>query len=370
MSIPRAKPLKTKAPEALRAPKRLRRIADLEAAGLLPAGASEQAAYTNLAAHMDIAITPEVLAQMENGPDAQAIARQYVPDLRELDVTPQERADPIGDGAHSLVKGIVHRYPDRVLLKITPVCAVYCRYCFRKEMIGAGAEHLNEAELEAALAYIESHPKIWEVILTGGDPLILTPRRLGAVLDRLQAAPHVQVLRLHSRIPIASPQTITDTMLGVLQNRPKPITLIVHINHPQEITKSVEKSLRDLRAAGVMLLSQSVLLRGVNDDPDILAALFRSLLARGVKPYYLHHPDLARGTSHFRVSIRRGQEIMRALQGRVSGLCLPSYVLDIPGGYGKVPINHAYLRGADGSYRVEDYKGRIHAYPPDEAEEA
>jgi lysine 2,3-aminomutase len=361
-SIPLKVNLKVKDAAVLTAPKRLRNLEDLEGAGLLPAGTSSQDDYKEVAQAYDIAVTDHV-AQIIDDPHG-PIGRQYIPSPEELKITPEERADPIGDNAHSPVKGIVHRYPDRVLLKITNICAVYCRYCFRREMIGAGSDSgLAQAELDAALDYIEAHPQIWEVILTGGDPLVLSARRLKSLLDRLSAIDHVKVIRIHSRVPIASPNSVNETMLSVLKSVGKPIYLVLHINHPQEITDKIKKTVDNLRKTGCTLLSQSVLLKGVNDDAYTLETLFRALVSLHIKPYYLHHPDLASGTSHFRMSLAQGQEIMKELQGRLSGLCIPTYVLDIPGGYGKIPVSYNYIRAEDeGVYTLEDYQGGIHSY--------
>ncbi|MCB9977234.1 MAG: lysine-2,3-aminomutase-like protein [Rhodospirillales bacterium] len=340
-------------------------VSDLKQAGLLPGCDSH--AYEDLAGRYAVGVNAQVertLAGTDN-PLLDPVGRQYLPSPEELKVLPEELGDPIGDLPHSPVKGIVHRYPDRVLLKISNICAVYCRYCFRREMVGPGQDVFSDDDLEVALAYIEATPAIWEVILTGGDPLVLSARRLEDVLSRLNRISHVQVVRIHSRVPVADPQRITDTICNVLKSSGRPIYLVIHINHAQEITPEVEVALAQLRAAGCSLLSQSVLLKGVNDDPAVLESLFRRLIGLHVKPYYLHHPDLAVGTGHFRVTIERGREIMRALQGRLSGICLPRYVLDIPGGYGKVPVEHSYAVLLDeGRYVVEDIDGNLHFYPP------
>ncbi len=294
------------------------------------------------------------------------VAKQYLPQETERKILPVERRDPIGDDVHTPVKGIVHRYPDRVLFKVANACAVYCRYCFRKEMIGPGTKGLSQDEINAALQYIRSHNDIWEVILTGGDPLVLSPRQLSAIIDNLCAIPHVQVVRIHTRVPVADPQRVTEELCTAL-NREKAVYVAIHINHAQEITDDVRRALKSLHAAGCVLLSQSVLLKGVNDDAQTLENLFRELTALRVKPYYLHHPDLAPGTSHFRGSIKRGQQIMKELLGRLSGIAQPTYMLDIPGGFGKVPLTPNYLNEIDdGLYMAEDYQGCTHHYPPKE----
>lgn len=290
------------------------------------------------------------------------MARQYQPDIRELLRTPQELDDPIGDNVHTPVQGIVHRYPDRVLFKPVHVCAVYCRFCFRREMVGPGQKGLTEEEIDAAIAYIVKHREIWEVILTGGDPLILSPRRLQQLLDRLCAIDHVQVIRIHTRVPVAEPARVTSDLCATLQ-RDKAVYVSLHINHVQEITPAVKTAITMLRDADCVLISQSVLLRGVNDDPKVLEDLFRALVSLRVKPYYLHHPDRAPGTSHFRLNIDQGQAIYGALQGKISGLCIPHYMLDIPSGFGKIPVGQTWVQqNADGDYHVMDIQGAQHFY--------
>ncbi|MDH5722597.1 MAG: lysine-2,3-aminomutase-like protein [Alphaproteobacteria bacterium] len=317
--------------------------------------------YRQIESRYDIGLSPNVLAAIKEKSDPVAV--QYVPSLKELELTESDLSDPIGDNAHSPVKGIVHRYPDRALLKIADHCAVYCRYCFRREMIGKNADGLSVEDLDNALEYIRSAPHIWEVILTGGDPLILSPRRLKPVFKALEKIEHVKTIRIHSRIPIADPDRITEELLAVLSNVTKPLYMVVHINHAQEITRETERAIADLRQANCVMLSQSVLLKGVNDNVDALESLFRKLIEQGIKPYYLYHPDKANGTGHFRVPLEKGKELMKQLRGRLSGICLPDYMLDIPGGHGKVPVGHDYVGGCeDGIYRVEDYKGNMHDY--------
>jgi lysine 2,3-aminomutase len=323
--------------------------------GLIEAADCE--ALDRVAERYAIAVTPHLADLIDRDDSHDPIARQFLPDIRELNSTPDEMADPIGDETHSPVKGIVHRYPDRVLLKALHACPVYCRFCFRREQVGPGGAVLSESELEAAIDYVRSHPAIWEVILTGGDPLMLSPRRLSRILDALEAIPHVATLRIHSRVPVADPARIGPAMLAAL-NRRKPLWIAIHANHPRELTAEFDDAGEKLRRAGATLLGQTVLLRGVNDDPAILEALFRAMVARRIKPYYLHHPDLAPGTAHFRLPIAEGQAIMRTLRGRLSGLAQPTYVLDIPGGAGKVPIGPNMVE-AEG---IRDSFGQIHPY--------
>jgi lysine 2,3-aminomutase len=307
-------------------------------------------------------VTPAVRATIRGGAD-DPVARQYLFDARELHTRADELEDPIGDAAHSPVPGIVHRYPDRALLMPVQSCAAYCRYCFRRESVGTGKNILAPEKLEAALAYIAGTPALREIILSGGDPLVLSARRMAALLQRLAAIPHLDVLRIHTRVPLADPARVTPALCRALARCEKPVYVVLHVNHAQELSQEAEAAIRRLHRAGCVLLSQSVLLRGVNDDADTLAALLRRLVALKVKPYYLHHPDRAPGTAHFRVSIARGQEIVRQLRGRVSGLCQPTYMLDIPGGHGKVPLTPCHLDGdAQSGYVIEDIHGRSHAY--------
>ncbi len=345
------------------APKTLRHLSDLEEAGLTLT--EKRAALEKVASQYAVAITPAMAELIDRTDPNDPMARQFVPDMAELEIRPEERADPIGDDAHSPVEGIVHRYPDRVLLKLTHVCAVYCRFCFRREMIGPDAAPLTPKQLDDALGYIATHPEIWEVVLTGGDPLVLSARRLKQVMSRLAAIPHVKVIRVHSRVPAVDPVRVTPELVRALKANGKATYVVLHANHARELTEAAREACARLVDAGIPMLSQSVLLAGVNDDPQTLGALMRALVECRIKPYYLHHGDLAPGTSHLRISIERGQDLMRALRGRLSGLCQPTYVLDIPGGYGKSPIGPGYLsKDAAGTTQIEDFKGGLHRYPP------
>jgi lysine 2,3-aminomutase len=341
------------------ASKTLRTLSELAAAQLV--GPDRLAALEQIAARYAVAITPAMADLIDPSDRNDPIARQFVPDGRELESQPEEMTDPIGDEAHSPVEGIVHRYPDRVLLKLINACAVYCRFCFRREMVGPGRGGLSRAALAAALDYIRTAPQIWEVILTGGDPLVLSPRRLKEVMMRLAAIDHVKVIRVHTRVPVAAPERVSPALVRALRGT-KATFVVLHANHPRELTERARAAIARLIDAGIPMLSQSVLLRGVNDDVETLGALLRTLVECRIKPYYLHHADLAPGTAHWRTTIAEGQSLMRALHGRYSGLCQPAYVLDILGGYGKSPIGPSYL-SADWS-TIEDFNGQRHAYPP------
>ncbi len=327
-----------------------------DAAGLIAAGFArpqDRAALDRVGERYAVALPPALAALIRHPDDP--VGRQFLPHPDELLTAPHERADPIGDDALSPVPGIVHRYPDRALLKPLLVCPVYCRFCFRREHVGPGGGLLTDAQLAAALDWLRGHPAVGEVILTGGDPLLLSPRRLGAILAALDAIRHVHTLRIHTRVPVADPAMLL-ALAPVLATR-KPLWLVVHANHASELTDEAVAALRAVGRQGVPLLGQSVLLRGVNDSAEALEALFRAMLAARIKPYYLHQLDPAPGTARFHVPVAEGQALLAALRGRVSGLAWPTYVLDIPGGHGKVPVGPVYLDGA----AVRDPSGRAHA---------
>jgi lysine 2,3-aminomutase len=342
--------------------KSLHRVAELADAGLI--GGEQIAALQQVAARYAVAITPAIAGLIEETDPDDPIARQFVPDARELHAEPGESGDPIGDDAFCPVEGIVHRYPDRVLLKIVNACAAYCRFCFRREKVGPGRGALSPRALATALDYIGSHPQIWEVILTGGDPLVLSARRLAAVVREVAAIAHVKVLRVHTRVPAAAPQRVSPALVRALRVPGMATYVVLHVNHPRELSQAARAACARFVDAGIPMLSQSVLLAGVNDNVETLGALMRALVECRIKPYYLHHADMAPGTAHFRTSIADGQTLMRALHGRYSGLCQPAYVLDIPGGYGKSPIGPNYLTAEGAGTMIEDFNGCMHRYPP------
>jgi lysine 2,3-aminomutase len=335
---------------------------DLADAGLV--SRQRAAAIEAVGTRYAVAVTPAMAELIDVADADDPIARQFVPDVRELERHPSEDADPIGDGLKSPVPGIVHRYPDRVLLKLVSVCPVYCRFCFRREMVGPGkTAALSETDLATALTYIRNHPEIWEVILTGGDPLILSPRRVAEVTSALDDIEHVKIIRWHSRVPAVAPERVTPALVAALRSASKTVYVALHANHPRELTDAARAACRHMVDAGIAMVSQSVLLRGVNDDVQTLEALMRGFVEMRVKPYYLHHGDLAPGTAHLRTTIDEGQALMRALRARLSGLALPTYVLDIPGAHGKVPVGSAFVqRTSLGCYSVEDRHGGVHVY--------
>lgn len=343
-------------------PRTLTSLDDLIDAGLLaPARADE---LQDVAARYSVAVTPEVAALIDRADSHDPIARQFLPDAREAVTLPQERADPIGDDAHSPLPGLVHRYPDRVLLKLLSVCPVYCRFCFRRETVGRGkGDLLPEREVSAALDYIDAHPQIFEVILTGGDPLMLSARRLASVSRRLADMPHVRLLRVHTRAPTVAPELVSRDRLAALRESGKTLYVALHVNHARELTDAARISIARLREAGAILLSQTVLLNGVNDSAPVLERLMRELALLGVRPYYLHHPDLAPGTAHFRLGLESGRRIYAELAQRLTSVATPAYVLDIPGGFGKARIAEgAAAPDGQGGWIILDRNGGKQPY--------
>jgi len=358
----------------------VRTVKQLLLAGLIKP--EEKSLIEEVEKQFALSITPQVIDLIhsditdntDNNSLDDPILKQFLPSSEELNIKARELIDPIGDNLNSPVKGIVHQYPDRCLLMPVMVCPVYCRFCFRREQV-AKTKGLSKAELDNAYRYIQEHKEIWEVILTGGDPLILKPKVLSEILKSLVAIPHVEVIRIHTRVPAVQSDKITDEMLNVLKTE-KPLYVLLHSNHPNEFTPIVKETCARIVDKGIPMLSQTVLLKGINDNEETLGELMRTFVKNRIKPFYLHHPDLAKGTSHFRVSIAKGQKLMRYLRGRFSGLCQPTYVLSIPGGYGKAPIQDSYIHSVSSMstaslgkceesyecYDIEDYNGVTHRY--------
>jgi lysine 2,3-aminomutase len=333
----------------------------------LPPRDLEQVAQSDLALvehKYAVAVSPHLLSLVDPLDPNDPIARQFLPSLEELNTLPEELADPIGDTVHSPVAGIVHRHPDRVLFKVVAACPVYCRFCFRRESIGPGkANALSSQDFESALAYIAAHPKIWEVILTGGDPFILSPRRVAEISQALAAIAHVKLIRWHTRVPVTDPDRVTDALVAGLHAPGATTFVAVHANHPREFAPEAKLAIARLVDGGVPLVSQSVLLKGVNDRIETLDTLMRTFLENRIKPYYLHHPDLAPGTSHFRLTIDEGLALVEQLRLRLSGLAMPTYMLDLPGGYGKVPLESRNVEKTAQGWRIRDGRGVWHDYP-------
>lgn len=299
---------------------------------------NENEDLSSVADHFQIRVSPTMQNILHNDIN-DPIYQQFIPSIQESIILDDEVNDPIGDIPYTPITGIVHRYTDRALLKVTQLCAVYCRFCFRKEMIGQNGESMSQNELDGAFDYIKNHTELWEIILTGGDPLILSINRLTNILMRLADIEHIQNIRIHTRIPIVSPEMITDDLLHLfteLQNKNKSITIVIHANHANELTDEAAKAIKRLQRNGIMLLSQSVMLKGINDNFETLEQLMRRFIAIGIKPYYLHQLDFARGTSHFRVPEEKAVSLIRELRLKLSGICVPVLIQEIP--HGKKPL--------------------------------
>jgi lysine 2,3-aminomutase len=336
----------------------VRRAEDLDALPIDPGQRSPQAER-----RYNVRIPRHYLELIDWDDPRDPVRLQSIPAGEELEWDPRELADPIGDHAHGAVPRLTHRYPDRVLLHPTYQCAIYCRHCFRKEALDDAADQYTENQLQPAFEYITAHEEIREVILTGGDPLVLSNARLAELRGRLELIPHLRMLRVHTRLPVVHPARITDELVDALRGRLM-VCVVTHFNHPNEIAGDAVRAAALLRGAGFLLLNQTVLLKGLNDDVETLRTLFQELVyTLGIKPYYLHHCDLARGLTHMRTTIDRGLELMRGLRGHLSGICLPEYVLDLPGGYGKIPLGPSYTRGRDGhDWTFESYRGQVCRY--------
>jgi lysine 2,3-aminomutase len=313
----------------------LRSPQDLARAGLVAVGAMP--ALEAVAARYATAITPAMAAIINPDDPADPIGLQYIPDPAELLTAPHELEDPTADAPFTPVKGVVHRYPDRALLKPLLACPVYCRFCFRREKVGPDGGLLTEAELQQALAWFEANAAIREVILTGGDPLMLSARRLGEILGRLAGMAHIETLRIHTRVPVADPARVTGALVAAMRQT-KPVFIAVHANHAREFTPDAALALARLAEAGVPLLGQTVLLRGVNDDAATMEAMLRAMIRNRIKPYYLHSLDPAPGTARFQVPEAEGLLLMAELRGRLPGHALPLFVRETPMGGGKKPV--------------------------------
>lgn len=323
-----------------------------------------------------LAITPYFFNLIDrNDPDC-PIRKQVIPRVDEMQYAAEEMLDSLGEDSHSPVPGLVHRYPDRVLFLVTDRCAAYCRYCTRSRLVSNAQHYDFHPEYEQALRYIEAHPEVRDVLLSGGDPLLLSDRKLEHLLARLRAIKHVEFIRIGSRIPVFLPQRITPELCDIFKKY-GPVWMSIHVNHPKECTQELKDACERLSFAGVPLGNQSVLLNGVNDDADVMKALVHRLLRMRVRPYYIYQMDLITGGSHFKVDVRKGIEIIKALRGHTTGYAVPQYVIDAPGGGGKVPINPEYLEKiTDDEVVFRNYEGKRFRYPlkstllPNPADEA
>ncbi|MES2439406.1 MAG: KamA family radical SAM protein [Verrucomicrobiota bacterium] len=327
-------------------------LTDVERAGVLLAGNK-----------LAMSITPHFFNLIDRDDPDCPIRRQVIPRIEEGWTAPEEMADPCGEDSHMPVPGLVHRYPDRVLFLVTDRCASYCRYCTRSRVVsGVGEQHL-EMNWEAAFKYLEQHTEVRDVLLSGGDPLLLSDSILDRLLTRLRSIPHIQFVRIGSRIPIFLPQRITPELCTMLKKH-HPLFISVHTNHPRELTTEVRDALGRLADAGIPLGNQSVLLRGVNDSVDVQKALVHKLLMCRVRPYYLYQCDLITGSSHLRTSVAEGVSIIEGLRGHTTGYAVPQFVIDGPGGGGKIPINPNYVvDSAAGKVTLRNFEGEIFEYP-------
>lgn len=341
------------------------RIASLEQLQkFLPALTPEESAGAQLANHkLALGITPYFFNLIDAADENCPIRRQVVPRLEETHTAPWEMSDPCGEDAHSPVPGLVHRYPDRVLFLVTDRCASYCRYCTRSRLVSNASGYDFHPEFDRQIAYIAGHPEVRDVLLSGGDPLLLNDEKLEDLLSRLRAIPHVEFLRIGTRIPIFLPQRITPDFCVMLKQF-HPLFISVHVNHPRELTTEARDALGRLADAGIPLGNQSVLLKNVNDHTDVMTALVQKLLMCRVKPYYLYQCDLISGSAHLRAPVAKGLEIMENLRGYTTGYAVPTYVIDAPGGGGKVPINPEYVlcRNA-GRVLIRNFEGKVFEYP-------
>ncbi|MDI7259902.1 MAG: lysine 2,3-aminomutase [Thermodesulfobacteriota bacterium] len=310
-----------------------------------------------------LAVTPYFVGLMDPANPNCPIRRQAIPRIEERHLSKNDMVDPCGEDKDSPLPGLVHRYPDRVLLLVTDQCAVYCRYCTRRRLVGCTEQSITQGNFEEVLKYLKSHRKVRDVLLSGGDPLLLENERLEEILSRLRTIPHIELLRIGTRVPVTLPQRITSGLVKMLKKY-HPIMMSIHFTHPKEITDAVRKACNDLADGGIPLGSQTVLLKGINDKPNIMKKLVHELLKIRVRPYYIYQCDLATGTEHFRTSIATGIQIIEKLRGYTTGYAIPTYVVDAPGGGGKIPVEPAYLvsRGK-GKVVLRNYEGKIYEYP-------
>jgi lysine 2,3-aminomutase len=317
---------------------------------------------------LPLRITPYYLSLVDPRDASCPIRRQCVPDAREDDAVPGDLADPLGEVAHEVAPHLVQRYPDRVLLVATDQCAVYCRFCTRSRIVGSGEGPVPADALDPALTWLRKHPEVRDVIVSGGDPLAMATGRIASLVAAVREIPSVETIRLATRVPVTLPMRITHELLAALRPH-HPLWVMTHFNHPKELTRDSLAACTLLADAGFPVMNQTVLLAGINDRPDVLEALFRGLVRARVRPYYLLQADPVRGTGHLRTPLHRGVELMAALQGRLSGIALPKFICDTPGGLGKVPLGPNYLVAqSSGKTTLRTFRGQEVTYldPPSE----
>jgi lysine 2,3-aminomutase len=311
---------------------------------------------------MATAITPYFAKLMDRNDSNCPIRRQAIPTMAEFHLSPADLFDPCAEDENSPVHGLVHRYPDRVLLLVTDKCAVYCRYCTRRRMVGSSEKCITQEELDEAVAYIQATKKIRDVLISGGDPLLFEDDHLESILAKVRKVPHVEIIRIGTRVPVTLPQRITPSLTSMLKKY-HPLWISIHFSHPKEITKEVRRACAMLAEAGIPLGSQTVLLRGINDRPVVMKRLMHELLKIRVRPYYIYQCDLAMGTEHFRTPIAVGINIIEKLRGHTTGYAVPSFVIDAPGGGGKIPVGPTYMISQDkGKMVLRNYQGKVFEY--------
>lgn len=325
--------------------------------------AEERAGCAHANTKLAMAITPYFFNLIDREDPNCPIRKQVIPREGEMTVGQEEMLDPVGEDGHSPVPGLVHRYPDRVLFLVTDRCAAYCRYCTRSRLVSNAQDYNFHPEFEQGLKYIEEHPEVRDVLLSGGDPLLLSDKKIDYLLGRLRAIPHVEFIRIGSRIPVFLPQRITPELCEIFKKH-GPIWMSIHANHPKECTQTLKDACDQLSYAGVPLGNQSVLLKDVNDDADVMKALVHRLVRMRVRPYYIYQCDLITGSAHLRANVCKGIEIMKQLRGHTTGYSVPQFVIDAPGGGGKVPINPQYITKIDDeAIHFKNFEGKLYRYP-------
>ncbi len=310
-----------------------------------------------------LAVTPYFVSIMDSSNPNCPIRRQAIPRIEECHLSKNDMVDPCGEDKNSPVSGLVHRYPDRVLLLVTDQCATYCRYCTRRRLVGSNERPITQGNFEEVLKYLRTHKKVRDVLLSGGDPLLLENERLEEILSRLRMIPHIELLRIGTRAPVTLPQRVTVGLVRMLKKY-HPLMISIHFTHPKEITDAVRRACNELADGGIPLGSQTVLLKGINDKPYVMKKLVHELLKIRVRPYYIYQCDLAMGTEHFRTSVATGIQIIEKLRGHTTGYAIPTYVIDAPGGGGKIPVEPDYVISKEkGKLVLRNYEGQVFEYP-------
>jgi lysine 2,3-aminomutase len=340
--------------------RRLRNLADAEK--IFRLSSSERVGLARNEGRMAMGITPYYAAAMDPDNPSDPLRKTVMPHMKEFQLSSEDMRDPCGEETDEVVPGLVHRYPDRVLFLPLNQCPVYCRYCTRKRWVGETEPIINRDQLERVAAYLESHPEVRDVLISGGDPLMLSEGRLDMLLGRLRAIPSIEILRIGTKVPPTLPMRITKELTDTLRKY-HPLWINVHMTHPAELTPSVVAALGRLVDAGIPLGSQTVLLKGVNDTPEIMKRLMTGLVRARVRPYYIYQCDLITGATHFRTEVAKGVEIIESLRGHITGFAVPQFVIDGPGGGGKIPINPEYVVSReDGKVVLRNYEGKIYEY--------